>query len=257
MYEKELALAWAKVQNGLKQEDSGRQLWLEGTIELIQILDKARQEYISNQEFGRWLKEKGPPITYHERWGLLNMALNIEFSLEILKTTHRRSYQKIWYEEIQPRLPTHRQTPVTENQLTEEEPVEIKPTRYPKKKKTKAEQIREYNEATGFKLLGYSVTKAKPIGRMPDDIRDQFDKELDHMFKRLKNLEQLGRYSDQMAEDLRHYLAGRMNYAKIRIERMAKEILGGDGDLRKIRKPACGDDFPIRLDDEASSSTLQ
>jgi hypothetical protein len=262
MYAKELALAWAKVQSGLKQEEGGRQLWLEGTYELMQNFDKERLAHESDIEFGHWCDQNGPPISRHDRAALINMALYPETTREILEQTHCRSYDYIWKKFIQPhpnvaklRLPRTRQPPVIDNEPTTENPVVTKSTRRPKK--TKAEQIREYNEATGFKIVKFSVRKAKPIGRMPDDIKEQYEKELGHLFAKLEKIYQLGRYSDQMSEELRHYLAGGLNKAKVRLEQMAKDMLGGDGDLRKIRKPACGDDIPVRLDENASTTTLQ
>ena len=91
-----LDLAWVKIQDGLQREAEGRKLWVEGTLELIQILDKARGDFASDQEFGRWLKQKGPPINEMDRKAYLNMALNIDLTRKILEQTERRSPQLIW-----------------------------------------------------------------------------------------------------------------------------------------------------------------
>jgi IS30 family transposase len=119
-------------------------------------------------------------------------------------------------------------------------------------RKTKAEQIREYNEATGFEITKVNVRRLKPVGKMPEDIRERFEKEFHDVSMTMENLYQLGRYSDQMSEEMRHFIARILKQVRARFEEMAKEMLGGDGDLRKIKKQICGEDIPIR-----GSTTLQ
>ena len=128
-----LDLAWVKIQDGLQREAEGRKLWVEGTLELIQILDKARGDFASDQEFGRWLKQKSPPINEMDRKAYLNMALNMDLTRKILEQTERRSPQLIWREEIQPKLVSANQPAVTNGKTIEEEPVVEKPTRRPRR----------------------------------------------------------------------------------------------------------------------------
>jgi hypothetical protein len=95
-----LDLAWGKI-------ESGNKLWLEGAIELINTLYDARQHFPADQEFGKWLDGNGygeERITRNDRAALLNMALNLDVTREVLAETHRRSWRLIWEEEIQPRL---------------------------------------------------------------------------------------------------------------------------------------------------------
>jgi hypothetical protein len=102
-----LDLAWVKIQNGLQQEAEGHKLWIEGTLELINILDDARQRYPSDQEFGKRLTDIGygeNRITRNDRSALLNMAEYPDLTREVLEQTYRRSWRLIWEEEIQPRL---------------------------------------------------------------------------------------------------------------------------------------------------------
>src|SRR6516164_6338961 len=128
-----LELAWGKIENGKKQDAEGRKLWIEGTLELIQILDKAREDFASDKEFGHWLKQKGPPINEMDRKAYLNMALNMDLTRKILEQTERRSPQLIWREEIQPKLVSANQPAVTNGKTIEEEPVVEKPTRRPRR----------------------------------------------------------------------------------------------------------------------------
>ena len=128
-----LDLAWVKIQDALHQEAEGHNLWVEGTFELIQILDKARGDFASDQEFGRWLKQKSPPINEMDRKAYLNMALNMDLTRKILEQTERRSPQLIWREEIQPKLVSANQPAVTNGKTIEEEPVVEKPTRRPRR----------------------------------------------------------------------------------------------------------------------------
>jgi hypothetical protein len=106
--------AWAKIENGLQRETEGKKLWIEGTLELVGILDEARKRLGSDQEFGTWLADSGygeERITRHERAALLNMALNLDVTREVLEQTTRRSWRLIWEEEIQLRLPNGGQPP--------------------------------------------------------------------------------------------------------------------------------------------------
>jgi hypothetical protein len=103
-----LDAAWAKIQDGRQQEDAGKKLWIEGTLELVSILDEARKSLGSDQAFGAWLTENGygeDRITRHDRAALLNMALHLQLTREVLQQTNRRSWRYIWEEEVQPRLP--------------------------------------------------------------------------------------------------------------------------------------------------------
>src|SRR5262249_29543905 len=104
-----LDLAWVKIQDALQQEAEGCKLWIEGTLELINILDDALIRLGSDQAFGTWLTTNGygeDRITRHDRAALLNMAIHPERTREVLNQTHRRSWRLIWEEEIQPRLPS-------------------------------------------------------------------------------------------------------------------------------------------------------
>ena len=77
----------------------GHKLWIEGTLELINILDDARKRLGSDQAFGTWLTDNGygeDRITRHDRSALLNMALDLNVTREVLAQTHRRSWRHIW-----------------------------------------------------------------------------------------------------------------------------------------------------------------
>lgn len=102
-----LDAAWVKTENGLKQEAEGKRLWVEGTLELIQILDDARKRLGSDQAFGAWLNEAGygeDKISRDNRQALLNMGLYPDLSREVLEQTTRQSWRLIWLEEVQSRL---------------------------------------------------------------------------------------------------------------------------------------------------------
>jgi hypothetical protein len=101
-----LDLAWVKIQDAIQREAEGKKLWIEGTLELINILDDARKRLGSDQAFGKWLTDNGygDRITRNDRRALLNMAEHPQHTREVLNQTHRRSWRLIWEEEIQPRL---------------------------------------------------------------------------------------------------------------------------------------------------------
>src|SRR5262245_20092670 len=98
----QLDLAVAKIKKGLLLEKEGRKLWIEGTLELMQILDKGRRDNPGPILFSQWLKmmgfHKGGDnfITNNDRIALLNMALHPELTREVLEQTSRRSYHYIW-----------------------------------------------------------------------------------------------------------------------------------------------------------------
>jgi hypothetical protein len=132
---KALNLAWYKMETGQRQEAEGRKLWIEGTLEIVTILHDARKRFSSDQAFGTWLANDGfdeECLTRHDRSALLNMAIDLDITSEVLAQTHSRSWQLIWREEIQPRLPSGRQ-PADLGGAGAEEPQAT--TRRPKKTK--------------------------------------------------------------------------------------------------------------------------
>src|SRR5262249_62164248 len=90
-----LDLAWGKIQDALQQEAEGHNLWIEGTLELINILDDARKRFPSDQAFGTCLTDNGygDRITPNDRRALLNMAEYPQRTREVLNQTHRRSWR--------------------------------------------------------------------------------------------------------------------------------------------------------------------
>jgi hypothetical protein len=107
-YKGSLDCAWEKITKGERQEAEGKKLWIEGTLELINILHDARQTFGPDQDFGKWLTESGygeNRISRQDRAALLKMALNLADTRKALEETHRRSWRCIWEEEIQPGLP--------------------------------------------------------------------------------------------------------------------------------------------------------
>jgi hypothetical protein len=147
-----LDLTWVKIQDALQQEAEGRKLWVEGTLELISILDDARNRLGSDKAFGTWLTDNGygeDRITRHDRSALLNMARHLNVTREVLKQTHRRSWRLIWEEEIQPQLPTAGQPP--DGESNEANPAnnsegEKKPTRRPRKGNGKKKPKEEWGK---------------------------------------------------------------------------------------------------------------
>jgi hypothetical protein len=138
-----LDLAWGKIEDGLQQEAEGHKLWIEGTLELINILDDARNRFPSDKEFGAWLTDNGygeNRIKRNDRRALLNMAEHPQHTREVLNQTHRRSWRLIWEEEIQPLLhsavqPAEGESPKANPANNPEQPAEPekKPTRRPRK----------------------------------------------------------------------------------------------------------------------------
>jgi hypothetical protein len=134
--------AWEKIQNGLQQEAQGSDRWIEGTLELINILHDARERLASDQAFGSWLTKNGygeDRLKRNDRQALQNMAQHPDLTREVLEQTHRRSWRLIWEEEIQPRLHNAVQPAGDESaeaiptNNAEEADTRKKPTRRPRK----------------------------------------------------------------------------------------------------------------------------
>jgi hypothetical protein len=127
-------IALMLIEEGLKTEDKGREDWINGTIMLIEALNDERKR-LGDQAFGKWLTDNGygeDRITRHNRSALLNMAIDLDITRDVLEQTHRRSWRHIWEEEIQPRLP-HVGQPADPDGEGAEEPQAT--TRRPKKAK--------------------------------------------------------------------------------------------------------------------------
>jgi hypothetical protein len=139
-----LDIAWGKIEKGLAQEAEGKKLWIEGTLELINILDDARKRFPSDKEFGTWLTDNGygvDRLKRNDRTALLNMAMALDQNLtrQVLEQTHRRSWRLIWEEEVQPLLhsavqPADGESPEANPANNSEQSAgEKKPTRRPRR----------------------------------------------------------------------------------------------------------------------------
>jgi hypothetical protein len=112
IFKNNIDLALEEAQDALHQEADGINRWIDATLKLITNLDAARKCFASDQAFGKWLTDSDyseERLSRHDRAALLNMALYPDITREVLGQTHRRSYQLIWRDEIQPRLPNARQ----------------------------------------------------------------------------------------------------------------------------------------------------
>jgi ParB-like chromosome segregation protein Spo0J len=118
--------------------------------------------------------------------------------------------------------------------------------------KTMGDRVRAYNEATGFKIMSITVRKAKPIGRMPDDTRQKIEGHIAEIKNRQFKLEVLLEYADQMSEPLRHVFADELRDLRGKFDKLAHIALGGS-DLRKIDRPLCHVEIPLRKDDEPAA----
>jgi IS30 family transposase len=106
-------------------------------------------------------------------------------------------------------------------------------------------QIERLNEKFPIKVTA-KVTKAKPVGRMPDDTRERVEGSIEKIKVQLEKLYELFRYADQMSPELCHLFADELNTIRTRAGRYAKQLIGGRGNLRKIARPLCHVDIPLR-----------
>lgn len=100
--------------------------------------------------------------------------------------------------------------------------------------------------------LGFKITAGKAVkpdvGELTEAIRAEYKKILEEINGRLNRLIELGCYIDQMHPLLRHTLADSLNGIKSMAETLAKNMVGGNGDLRKITRPHCNVEIPLRVE---------
>jgi hypothetical protein len=123
-----------------------------------------------------------------------------------------------------------------------------------KRGKTMGDRVRAYNEATGFKIMSITVRKAKPIGRMPDDTRQKIEGHIAEIKHRQFKLEMLLEYANKMSEPLRHVFADELRDLRGKFDALARIALGGS-DLRKIDRPLCHVEIPLRKDEEPAGES--
>ena len=121
-------------------------------------------------------------------------------------------------------------------------------------RKTKRQRFQELSdEEVGFRVTA-EVIKRQPPGRMPNDTRQKFEAAIETILVELQRLDEfgdLGQYAPQMSNELRHLLADELRIIEKRARHAAKHMLGGNGDLRKITRPLCHVDIPLRKEGEA------
>jgi hypothetical protein len=93
--------------SGAKAEEDGRAAWRDNTMNLARTLLAARELHQNDtRAFGAWFKDSGlgDLMNANERAALIGMAENPGITGHILATTHRRSWELIWREDIKPEI---------------------------------------------------------------------------------------------------------------------------------------------------------
>jgi hypothetical protein len=94
--------------DGLKQESVGVAAWRASTLSLGRELLRGRQLHQNdNAAFGAWLKASGLGDDFldgHNRAALIGMAEHPEIATTVLEATIKRSWRRIWEEEIVPKV---------------------------------------------------------------------------------------------------------------------------------------------------------
>jgi len=88
--------------------------WPEVTLALATELFEARKEHESNKAFGLWLAENElDDLGHQDRAALINIGEHPNIAGHVLRETMLRSVQRIWTDEIKPRLTTDSKTAPT------------------------------------------------------------------------------------------------------------------------------------------------
>jgi hypothetical protein len=118
------------------------------------------------------------------------------------------------------------------------------------KRKTAGEKWAADQRAQGAPYPEFTIIKAKPIGRMPDDTREKYESKLTSIKSDLVEIELMTDYADQMSEPLRHLLTDELKGIEEHAETIAKKMYGQDN-LRGLNRPLCDIDIPLFKDEDA------
>jgi hypothetical protein len=115
------------------------------------------------------------------------------------------------------------------------------------KKKSAAERAYQCSIDNGIKF-DVSILPPSPIGRMPDDTKEQMEASIKIIKEQWEKLFWNARYADQMSNELRHLLADELRGLSSHLREVSYTLLGGK-DWRKITRPWCNEEIPLRKED--------
>jgi hypothetical protein len=118
-----------------KQE---QEVFARETLAIAIALREKRNEYTVDQDFQQYLKSNGltEKLSHQDRAALINMGRYLDLAKKTLAVTERRSWERVWREEIKPvvdmpstevRRFTHARKPVETSKLPELKVIPIKP----------------------------------------------------------------------------------------------------------------------------------
>jgi hypothetical protein len=83
----------------------GRHEWIEGTLELAQVLAEERELLPNDKEFSAWLEREGlENISHQDRAALISMVKDLALARDVLEKTERWSWRLIHTQEFAPRF---------------------------------------------------------------------------------------------------------------------------------------------------------
>ena len=90
-------VAFDKTVQAHKRSQTARAEWIEGTLELGEVVLQARNQYPDHREFSRWLGRNNlHPITPAERVALLGFARDPVAARRMLQTSTASSWRGVW-----------------------------------------------------------------------------------------------------------------------------------------------------------------
>ncbi|HEY7414851.1 MAG TPA: hypothetical protein VH593_06640 [Ktedonobacteraceae bacterium] len=94
----------------------------------------------------------------------------------------------------------------------------------------------------------WEIVPGTPLGPMPEDIREKMQECCNQIHHFYFQLLQAARYAEQMSPELRHLMADKIRGLSSNLRDVSHTFLG-EKDWRKIRRPYCDEEIPLRIED--------
>ena len=81
----------------LDKTKGGRELWVEGTLELVVVVAEARSQYHHTIDYGRWLERNGlRAISMQDLSAFNQFAKNLTYARQLLEQSRSWSWREVW-----------------------------------------------------------------------------------------------------------------------------------------------------------------
>ena len=96
--------------------------------------------------------------------------------------------------------------------------------------------------------MGATIIPAAPLGEIPGDAREKMQEYVDAIHYYIEMLLKMSWYAEQMSPELRHLMADNLRGLSNNLKLISHNLLGHK-DWRKISRPYCDEEIPLRAED--------